>query len=181
MRLRVLLGMIMAFYSLWSLAQNNATLDSQKATYPKYYNTGNQVFDDLKFRSEVYHYLVQYKNYPDEFLFSEDIEDYQKTRLIKEWNKSNPNFAEDLKVFTYQEWKLFIDQIKNPILEYPSKPKKPKAESEADAKAYKMALEKWAVNHPNYPRIINTGNPKEDAVANRKARIAFYETYIKEK
>ena len=114
-------------------------------------------------------------NYPNIDLSLDTFKYNNNDRLIEQWNKYNREYAENMGIFTFKDYLNVIEK------DYSQKPKfvntgNPKQ----DEQNYKLRLNKWVENHPDYPQYLDTGNPSVDKEKLRKARLRFYNKYIKE-
>jgi hypothetical protein len=111
-----------------------------------------------------------------------DTSQKQKVEIKKElknWYASHHELESFIRIYTYEQY--FPVYKKLAIKTYPPKPKFVDTGNPLqDEINYKKKMKEWSENHPDYPRYIDTGHPKEDKERFRKARVAFYNKYIKE-
>jgi len=153
-------------------AQTNSTLIStnnlnvREIKYPEWKNSGNSEYDLLIFQKAVLNFAINYRDYPT-------LENTNNpNRYLEQWNKENPVIAKDLKVFTYADYLSLKKKID--ILDYPPFPQKINTgDEESDELVNKNKLKEWMERHPDYPPYT------EDMEALRKARLVFYDQYVK--
>ncbi len=145
-------------------AASKQKIQSQSDTreYPSYIDTGNSEMDNLVFRKSVLDYATEYSLYPT---LENSI---RPNKDIERWNKENPEISKDLKIKNYQDYKDLL------LATYPPIPEKINTgDARADELTNKSNLKFWMEHHPDYPPY------SDDMEALRKARLAFYDKYIK--
>jgi len=149
-------------------ADTQLLVSNTTSSYPKYIDTGNNNYDRLIFRKAVLKFAEKHRDYPI-------VENATNpNREIESWNKENPAIAEDLVIYSYDDYKLFMEIANNPVLNYAPIPKKVNTgDLQADELKNKANLTYWMEHHPEYPPY------SDDMEALRIARLAFYDKYIK--
>lgn len=151
---------------------------------PQIYEMGNPVYEFY-----MYNYAVKNLGFPniDNYSDEEIIREYRQD--TKNWYKNNHEYngifqvlrKEDLDNLIARYLKEFLSYKEILIKKYPPKPVFIDTGNPVqDEINYKNKLKEWSENHPDYPKYIDTGQPCADKERLRKARVAFYDKYIKE-
>ena len=100
-------------------------------------------------------------------------------RNLKYWYASHRGYESLIRVYSYDQYLPVYKKLA--ILTYPPKPKfADTGNPQQDEINFKKKMKEWSKDHPDYPKYTDTGHPKEDKERLRKARVAFYNKYIKE-
>jgi len=152
--------------------ENNNQISPNKLTvrkikYPEYIDTGNPKYDNLMFKKAVLSFVTKDRLFPNLEISANPNADLER------WNKDNLDVAGDLEIGTYADYLSLKKELK--IIDYPLIPEKVSTgNAKADEMVNKQNLKEWMEHHPDYPPYT------EDVEVLRKARLAFYNKYIKE-
>ena len=150
----------------------------------------SQDVTDVTYQFYLYNYAVKELNFPNIDSYNDETVNTLYRQATKDWYSNNPEYNGMFNVLRKKDldnlkerYQKRLKQISSDdyVFDYPPKPKfVDTGNPRQDKINYKRRIKQWMENHPAYPQYIDTGDPKNDKETLRKARVAFYDKYIKE-
>ncbi len=130
---------------------------------------------------KIIQYCIDSLNFPE--ININIIEEEAKSQFemeLKNWHSQNPGYENLFKDLDFNQYKAILKTIA--INNYPPKPQFiDTGNTRQDEIDYKNKLRKWAESHPDYPKYTGVKNDDKNKESLRKARLSFYDKYIKNK